>query len=256
VNRPADDVRIGGELLPPVAVREDNGLMRFGAIVRLKQTSRLRPDLQHAEIVGRDEDGAARGRQHSRSIAEYGFVADGERQHLREHAVVALKGLEECVWERERLLRGPRADSGDGFGRAECVGTIDRQRFEEQRVEHGEDRRVGADAQCEREHGHGGDGRRAAHHAQRMASVLAEILDRANSARVATFVGSLVHPTKGSPRRVACHGLGHAARLEFARPFIEMKADFIVELGFDLVGTQEGAQAKPRDEPPPFERHG
>jgi hypothetical protein len=69
--------------------------------------------------------------------------------------------------------------------------------------------------------------------------VLAEILDRAELTRVATFFCSLVHTSKGSPRRVRCHVLGHATRPEVARPFIEMKSDFIAELVFDLLGPQE-----------------
>src|SRR6185369_16526419 len=98
------------------------------------------------------------------------------------------------------IAAGPERLAGVPLEQHEAVRLLDRQPSEQHRVDDAEQRRVGADAERERDDGDGGEARRLAHHAQAVAHVLRELLDEADAARVARLLLELLDAAEAAQR--------------------------------------------------------
>ena len=124
----------------------------------------------------------------------------------------------------------------------QSVGLRVRQRLEQHAVHDAEDRGVRADAECQRQHRHGGERRRPPEHAQRIRDILAEIREELHASNVTRVVGVDVAaivlrvleisepPARLVQRRFGRGSLGH----ELLCPHVQMKAQLFLDVVVDL----------------------
>ncbi len=191
--RPADDAGFTAETPLPERVADDgHGAVRSAA----------------ALIVGGAE-GAAEHRRHAEHVEESAARPDA----LGELGGAAARQVEAGVGPGDGAI-GPLALPvaklfPDRIGPRPVVeqhqplGLADRERLQQDAVDEGEDRAVGADAEGERGHGDQRERGAAAQDAQTVAHVLRELVEPARAARVAAFFLDLLHAAERQPRPAA-----------------------------------------------------
>ena len=166
-----------------------------------------RPHAERGEEVARDV--LAVDRLRLESFPGYLKAGAGDRQKVRERLVVIAKVL--VVPPREGAharLSGISAQQLD-----ELFRVAHRQRAEHQRVDQAEDRRVGADAERERQNRHRGEARRATQRPRGISHVLPRGFDDVLPADVTHMVfdrgsAAQLHP-RGARGRLAAHARAH-----------------------------------------------
>ena len=204
-DRAAEHAWVAAQLLPPVAVREN------GRVVFSLYGLRLRKRAPHhrAEPQGGEE---VRGDPRDRYLLRRARFA-----HDR-HAVAVDRQPREggdvppaLVVVRQRAAVVGDAGLGIGVVHAhQPVGGGEGERPEQHRVDDGEDGQVGADA--ERQGGESGDreARRLAHQADGIAQVLMELVEQAQTARLAAVRLGVVEAAEFQPRTARRLRLRHA----------------------------------------------
>ncbi len=126
------------------------------------------------------------------------------------------------------------------------------QRLEQDAVDHAEDRGVGADAERKGDDGDHGEQGLMAQRTQRVAKVLSQHAQSLRAAHPAEppLVGGSTHapkmveiaeaPERFEPRRLRRHAAGD----QLLDDFFEMKAELLLDVGFD-VGAKEAEIAPP-----------
>ncbi len=233
--------RIGIEAIAPELVAQNRHGMGFrSAIVLLgDQPAERRPHAQKAEVVARHI--LELGELHSvRALAaEAALGHAGARRRPIEH--IRAPGQVEIQRIRDKSLPpAARAVEVD-----ELLGMGHRQHAQHQRVYQREDRRVGADAQRQRQHRRRRESRVAQQAAQRVSGVLHRRFEPRDSAAVAIFLLGLRHAAELPPRRQLRLGRRHAARAEFLFEHGEMEPDFIAELAVQASASKQRGNTAP-----------
>ena len=175
-HRPADCGRIAAEPVRPERVAEDHDVVRaqHAIVGRREQSTERWLDPERGEVRPRDHQSASSG----------GLVIDRETRpehpvgrEPREHRRRALEVAEHRVAEHDLAAACLRAalHTGLGAGCAEVDQLLrfgDRERTEQDLVEEREDRRVGADAESQREDRDRGHEWRLQQHARRELQIL------------------------------------------------------------------------------------
>ena len=178
-NRAADNVGRGAKPCQPRGMREDED--RTGArrhiLVRPEEAAQARHDGERVEVVA----------GHDLAEETLRRIAAGEPENHRrrvasevlEHHVPGADVLEIETGDREGFARGRALHRGSN--RDELVRACDRQRIQEQCVDHREHRRVGGNAERDREDDDRGEARRGAELPRGESQVLPECLHRRSS---------------------------------------------------------------------------
>ena len=179
----ADDVRVAAEPGGPVVVAEHEH--RLGALVVVgigEGAADERPDAEHVEEVVRDHAGGHPVGLAAPQQIEVHLVELHQAVQAGELLAVVVELLDR---DAEVLLVGQRRGVADDH-QPLAVGV--RQRREEHAVHHAEDRRVGADAEAQREHGDRGVAGRLPQGAGGVAHVLHAVVEPADAAGVARLL--------------------------------------------------------------------
>ena len=120
------------------------------------------------------------------------------------------------------------------------LGLADRQRSQQQRVEYGENRRIRADSQGEREDGRDGESGRAPERAQAVAEILERGFDDRDAALVAV---SFLHAIDAA--EIAVGGGAGFLRGEAIEPVLfgerfEVEADLVLEVALGACAARQG----------------
>jgi hypothetical protein len=136
-------------------------------VVGRQRAAERRTHAQHAEVVGGDERGlhGARGLALAQRDAR-----PAERGDAREHRPLGVERLHVGEAERTRVDRVPVAAPG-AEDADEPLRLLHRQRAQEDRADEREDRRIGPDAEGQREGGGRGEAGGACETAQALAQV-------------------------------------------------------------------------------------
>jgi hypothetical protein len=186
-NRPADDVWVAAELaLPECVAQDDHGSRRLAAVRvtvlrRREEPARRRLDAKQAEIIPRCAgDG---------DIVQFDSPC-GRSGNRHAEWPLTLRGGD----VREDLLPGPQVEihrKGDEPAWPaqldELLGVVHWQWTKKQRVEQAEECRVGANAECERQHGNHGEARGLPEHPRCITSILPKRFE-------GPFPSQLTHP--------------------------------------------------------------
>ena len=161
----ADDVFRLRELAHPHAMRQHDHALRAGVVVGgLKQAAAFGLHAKHLKVIRRDDLSEHEARSFAETERrEHRRVAD----HVGEDGVAGL----EILKVRKRVGGVHVAVAAGREHVDERVGIGDWQRPEQQRVHEREHRRVGADAEAERQHGDGGEARTPPQPSERVADV-------------------------------------------------------------------------------------
>jgi hypothetical protein len=175
-HRPSDHRPLAAEPLLPQIVRDQGHVADVALVVGLgKVAPQHGRRAEQREVVvahyrGLDPLGLVRAGQVDVDRPHGGQVAD--RRHFREEIVVfGLRHGHLTPFAAQQL--GPEAH--------QLIRLRIRQRLEQHRVDHAEDRGVGADAQRERQHGHDGERRAPPEPAQRESKIPPERVHHATS---------------------------------------------------------------------------
>ncbi len=223
-HRTMQHFRVRAEALLPQFVAEHNdAFVARLFFVRRKPASERRPDAEEFEKPRRN---AHAGQPFGWVAAQYESIKGMEGGYAREAVEIpapfgkrARSNSARVAPVQPHLLYLDESISP-------CIG----QRAQQNRVYHGENRGVCADAKREREQGDGGESWIAAHLAQRVARVLAERRQEANRARVAAFFLYGLHTAEKAERLPACFFSVHPrgdVRLDL---LFDVKTQLLVEL--------------------------
>ena len=127
---------------------------------------------------------------------------------------------------------GHRIEPAPAFGFVdvdERLGVIERGLAEEHRVSHAEDRRICADADRQRQHGHRREARMAAQRAQAVADVAREILDGGGTELVPRPLSHLFHAAESDQRLPPRFVRRHAGAPVLLGLLLDMEADLVIE---------------------------
>ena len=120
-----------------------------------------------------------------------------------------------------------------------------RQCAKHDRVNHGKDRGVGADAERKRQHGYGRESGILPQHAQAEAQVLNEAINGVRASRVAAFLFCALHAAKLDPRAPQCLRARHAAASQVFRECLDVEAQLRVHLAFHPRPPRHRAHPRP-----------
>ncbi len=222
--RAPDDRRIGAETAPPQLVAEEQHPPVIRTVVLGGEAaSERRTDAHHVEVVPAHADG-----RHPLRLA-----ARDQRRHPRAHH----RELLEAAAPLAPVEHGREADvAREPLGVAiadghEPLGIRIRQRAQEDGVDHGEDGGVGADAERQRDQRRGGEAGRAPQHAEAVAQVLPQHLEKRQAALIAPGLGNLRVAAELEPRGAPRRGGIEAARSVTLLEHLEMEAQLLAQLG-------------------------
>ncbi len=223
LERAADEVRIAArELLPQPVAHDGDTVRAIGRLLRPVEAAELRPHAEHArEVAQRRRDADAL----RLAVARQRAVADPEPGDRLER-VFARGQVQHLRYRERRVIEVERRDVLPHD--VQPVQPFHRQRPEQHRVDQAEDRRVGADAERQRDDGEDREARRRAQRAPGVSQILQQAFHRFRSS------GSLRREGVGLRRRAARCSACAGAR---ARAYLWSLHEF---------GLPEPARARPR----------
>ena len=256
-DRLVEDVRAPAHVALPVGVtqHDDLGPVHRAIVARSQQAAERRPQTEHGKVAAR----------HEQALALRGLVAitqiDGEvavRGDAGEDRLEALQVPEHGIAEHRRAFTHAAAGrrSGPRPGRHEIHQPArlgNRQGLEEQLVEQGEHRRVGADAERERQHGHRGEAWRTSQHAQCVTDVVPPVGEELHAHHAPppplvdrhTFEARALDIAEAAQGQLARARRRFAALDQFADPHVQVEGQF----GRHVTARIEPEQ--PTETPPP-----
>lgn len=122
-------------------------------------------------------------------------------------------------------------------------------------VDDAEHRRVGADREAERDHGHGDEGGIAPQTAHRVAHVLAEGVEGRAALRIAAFFLGAPHAAELAQHASSRFVLGQPSAHVMRRGVVEMKRELLVDLRVEAATMQHGVEAIPERVHAPHHHH-
>ena len=178
--RVADRIRHTAKVIPPELVADDDDVRSGSLLFLAKAAAQVRFHTEGREQIRGDDRARHVPRGSSPGDGEAGGVVSGHRhQRLRVPAPV-----ERSPATRPSAARGVPRQIGF-VDRHQLLGRGKRQRPKDHRAHHAEHRRVGADAEAERQDRGNGEGRRLPQRAACVEQVLPEMLNRRPAPRVA-----------------------------------------------------------------------
>ena len=126
---------------------------------------------------------------------------------------------------------------GSGPDRHEFLGMTDRHRPEHERVQDGEDRGDGRQADGQRQHRRTGKHRRPPQRAQRMMDVPPRVIEPAQPTAIAIGLFHLLHSTEITSRGEARLLRRQPAPFVLGRQQLEVRAHLVVEIGVNSLPT-------------------
>ncbi len=236
--------------------RRRRRIVRF--VDRRQQPAAIRLHAEARVVVARD---VLAGRHFGAAVRNHVQLLDGrECEHVREGVGLRAQALVGDVGKRRAFgVAGQRIVGRRGsvvsarpaqacvlrvpHHQRELVGISNGQRFEQHRVDDGKERRVGADAEGERENDDRGESGIAAHRADGESQVGGQAVDQTLPADVADVVlGGFDAAELGACRTRRLVSRDAAAEL-LVDCALEIGAYFVVEVGVDLAPAKEGAKA-------------
>jgi hypothetical protein len=184
-----DDVRVSTETLHPEPVTDQRDVVLARLVLfRAERTPEDRLDPEDVEEIGADE-GALQPNGRARTGQRHALVRTGRDiiQRVSPRAQVQVIGRRHVVEPGGAAHLMEDAD--------ELLGMRIGQRPQEHRVDHGEDRRVGADAQGQRHHGGQSESGRPGEPADGVAQVLQECLHRGGLVRQPCRTPAVTRPS-------------------------------------------------------------
>src|SRR6185436_9450176 len=128
----------------------------------------------------------------------------------------------------------------------ERLGVIERGMAKEDGVDQAEDRRICADADRERQHGHRREAGMAAQRTEAVADVAREMFDEAGAKLVACALPHLLHAAESDQRLPPRLRGRHAGARVLLDLLLDMKADLVIEPIFDLTPADERTKTPQR----------
>ncbi len=195
-------------------------------------------DAQHLEIIAADDGGVHRfdGAASAQNGIVQRFVAGGE--HARDHLLAGRHLAIEGIAEAERLPVFPQLNID------ELLAVSDRQRAKDHRVQHLVNGGVGADSECEREDGGGGEAGALAQLPERIAEVLRQCVEQRQAPLVAMRLAHLRDGAEIAASLGAGGGGGETAAFQVGRKHVEVSGNLFVEA---RGSAEQAAQARPQD---------
>jgi hypothetical protein len=174
LQRAPDEARIRAETISPHSFAQHDHVVRTRAVlfVREDTTERRRYTERREEVAGDQQALETLGRL---SVADQNRRRSIERDHLAEDLVALAESDEVGGRVRPAVGENRRAEHLDQSFRLRI-----REWTEEVGVEHAEHRRVGPDAECQGDDGHGSESWSAAERPRRIAQILEEIVDHSD----------------------------------------------------------------------------
>src|SRR5262245_31018214 len=225
--------------LPQSMAQDDHRARVWRAIFFRRETSPEHgPHTQHIEIIPADNLPPDRVRELVANPGWTFLLADRHCRYFVSHQagediVIIAKVNVTGVRVKPRMIPGKNA--------RQFIGPLDRQRAKEKHVHDAEDRRIGPDAQAEREHGHQSETGGFQQHSRAEAQVLPEVFYPSQPALISICLLHLRHSTETEPRRSLCFFQAHPLLQIVLNLHLEMRADLLLQLSFDT-SLQKQAQ--------------
>src|SRR5262245_8001445 len=183
MNNPADYAWVATETPPPIAVADDADRMRpcHAIILRRNRPAQRRIYAQHLIIAPAHE--LPIERWFRLPIHTHGQSQRMVGKHAGEHPVVIPELLVSDVGEAVAASKAADVTEQD-----ESLRIIDRQRFQQHGVNQAEDRRVGSDAQRQRERGHASKAAMLQQHPRGITQVLKHLILQASCDRTSLLL--------------------------------------------------------------------
>jgi hypothetical protein len=231
----ADTLPVAAEVGLPERSREQSDMMVTPAVfLGREEPSQQRAQAQDLEVLGRNEP-------HTDLL---GFLGRRRRAEVLPPGVVDDELLEGVALPSQVAgvqRRGPgRSAVPGGEDPHQSVRVCKRERAEEDRVQHREDRGVRADSERERQHGDAREGGRLAQHARRETDIEEDALERRPPPDLAGLLlekGDVPELPAGGRQGF---GARQAARGELLGPLLDVRPDLLGDVG---------VEAPPRKEP-------
>jgi hypothetical protein len=234
----ADDVRVAGETLAPIAIAQDGDrrAKRHAIVGVVEQSAARRLSPQHREVVAGDNLDEATPRAtavcNRRGLALSCDEA-GEHVGVAAHRSVHRSAeIHVVVRERESL---------------QLVGVRNGERSQEEPVDEREHRRAGADADAERED----DGRceRLVHreYSRTVADVLPQALDAAAAAHIVREIANVRRVSESALRVALRFRCAHAALYVLAGAHLDVKTKLVGDVVVHAIGMDERSQPVAQD---------
>ncbi len=238
-NAAPDHRPVSAEAALPISVAKHDGFRTMRILVGRQQPTakdrRLAERLQHAV--------SNQSSVHFMRLVDAGDIGRARAPHAQRLKRPVLLGEGEIHGGREaetsgevRQPRGPRSDQMDGY-QLLCVRIG--QRLEQHAVEHAEDRRVGADSDCQGQDDRGGKPRRFSQSPEYQSQVRPE---RFHQRKLPHFAAALFQHrgvSESAAGSLFCLDPAHAFGHELLRPLLEMKAHFVAEIAIELIATED-----------------
>ena len=206
-------------------------------------------DSQEVEVVAGDKfggDGLCHGfGQHGDLVPAVESQKPIEREVGR-----GLKVAQEGV--RKGTDRFGKLDRGSGNG-DDLIGIADGQQIENDLLDEGEDRRIRADAESQRQHGRGGKAGGFGEQARGVGEIFADIFQETDTARVAALLGRDGEGAEGTAGRIGGVALAHSCRTVFFGELLQVEGEFPLEIILHVRTPEEGAEPLTNY---PYETHG
>lgn len=235
--RATDHLRVGPELVPPEAVREDHhGRAAVGVLTRQERPAGLHLDAQDV-VDARGQLGRGHPQRARARPGQDGLAGEDHAQRLEPRAPVHVV---EVVRRRRRLAnRARRAVVLPDDG--QFLGVLVGERPQEHPLHDAEDRRAGPDPQGQREHHHRREPRRAPHRPDRQSQVPRPPLHRhpprhpVHTLRVVgptRFLHGL-HVPEASQHLAAGFVFGPSPGHQLPDALFQMEGDLVPDIGLD-----------------------
>jgi len=236
-NCPTDNRRIAGELPFPEGIAQQNRRpAAFDGLFGSEETPKLRLNAEHVKEVAGHPDA---GQQAWFAAAPQFRIRRGEERYVGRHVLeglVVASNLLVSIHAEGRVGEGAGPVVAGDPGQAARI--MERQRAQQNGIDHAEDRDVNADAESEDQDRHDGECAIAAQGAQSKAQVLR---DRGDPQRAPAFAAVFLYLAQAAEREASstpCLLFRHAATNIFSYLLLEVKAHFLVQFQFQPLAAE------------------
>ena len=209
-------------------------------------------DRRHAEVaeeVRRDPIDLA-GRLRRAVDSDRGTVEAPEADDVGHDLAVSAHRIEDRRLKNGKRFPEPARHDRNDLDLHEAVRRADRQRAQQQTVDEAEERRVGADAEGERQRHDNGERGALPEHSDRVAHVLREDVEPGQAALLAVHFAETVRPAELQEGLASRVRGGEPAPLEFVGQELEVRPQLFVELTLQPILRDERSQPRPDQSKP------
>ena len=224
---------------PPAVADDRDRVIRW---VRRPADDRRQAEV--AEEVRRDSIDVA-GRFRRAVDSDRGTVEARKANHLGHDLRLSAHRIEDGRLKNGKRFPEAARQDGNDLDLHHTARLADRQRPQQQTVDEAEERRVGADAERERERHDSGEGGALPEHSDRVAHVLREDVEPGQAALLAVHLAETVRPAELQEGLASRVRGGQPAPLEFVGQQLEVRRQLFVELTLQPILREQRSQPRP-----------